>query len=86
MGGGKEQPKPRDRLKGRGWDRICRKMKRCCQGELGAQGTPAASGDSGCCLTSVSANKQLRLIGDVALAAIPARMVLAFVLAKMQGC
>lgn len=62
-----------------------RRMKRCCQGELGARGTPAASGDSGCSLTSLSADKQLRLIGDVAQAAIPARRLLAFVLEKMQG-
>lgn len=57
------------------------RQKRCCQGELGVQGTPALSGDTGSSLPSVSANKQLRLIGDVAQAAIPARMVLAFVLA-----
>lgn len=39
---------------------------------------------SGCSLTSVSANKQVRLIGDVAQAAIPARVVLAFVLGTLR--
>lgn len=67
-----------------GWDRICRKMKRCCQGELGVQGTPALSGERGYSLTSVSANKQLRLIGDAVQAAIPARMVPASVLAMLR--
>lgn len=43
-GGGKEQAKPRDRLKSGGWEGIIGKMKRCCQGELGVQGTPAVSG------------------------------------------
>lgn len=43
-GGGKEQAKPRDRLKSGGWEGIIGKMKRCCQGELGVQGTPPVSG------------------------------------------